>query len=255
MLLIHGWSCGGEHYKYQIDTFKNEYRVIAVDLRNHGDSDKTAYGTDIARMAADVHELIVGLDLHDVALGGHSMGCSIIWQMFELYGSERIAKYILIDEDPMLTTLPNWTEDEKKNYGGSLFTGQSIVDVWGQIHGEGGSDVRHGLLSSLYNKDVSKEILKWSRDISDKADHKDMADLILQHATNDWSRVIPLLDRPTIVFGGKISGCSYKSMEWVGSVIKDSEVHIFEAEESGTHFMFIENYELFNKYLLDFLKK
>ena len=44
---------------------------------------------------------------------------------------------------------------------------------------------------------------------------------------------------------------NYKSMEWVGSVIKNAEACIME--KGSSHFMFIDNPEEFNARMLAFL--
>lgn len=50
------------------------YRVVAVELRGHGQSDKPASGYDLATLAADVMTVIEGLDLKRVTIVGHSFG-------------------------------------------------------------------------------------------------------------------------------------------------------------------------------------
>ena len=40
LLFIHGWSCDTTFWKSQINYFKKNYRVIAIDLPGHGKSSK-----------------------------------------------------------------------------------------------------------------------------------------------------------------------------------------------------------------------
>jgi non-heme chloroperoxidase len=103
LLLVPGWSQTAQCYQKQIDGLSDRYRVIAVDMRGHGDSPKPSTGYRIARLAADLHDFILAHDLRDIALGGHSMGASIIWSYLEQFGADRIAKLIYIDQAPMVT--------------------------------------------------------------------------------------------------------------------------------------------------------
>ena len=43
------------------------------------------------------------------------------------------------------------------------------------------------------------------------------ARLLYDHATNDWRDVMPLINIPTLVVGGKASLVGWKSQEWMGT--------------------------------------
>ena len=74
ILMIPGWSQTAEQFKYQLSGLSDRYRVIAVDMRGHGESDKPEFGYKISRLAKDTHDLIQALDLDEVNILGHSMG-------------------------------------------------------------------------------------------------------------------------------------------------------------------------------------
>ncbi|MGH6902926.1 MAG: alpha/beta fold hydrolase [Geminicoccaceae bacterium] len=52
ILMIPGWSQTAEQFKHQITGLSDRYRVIAVDMRGHGESDKPEFGYKISRLAA-----------------------------------------------------------------------------------------------------------------------------------------------------------------------------------------------------------
>ncbi len=72
------------------------FRVLALDLRGRGLSDKpdTGYGT--AEHAADVVGLLDELELDSVVLGGHSFGARVAMYMAVHY-PERVSKLVIID--------------------------------------------------------------------------------------------------------------------------------------------------------------
>ena len=39
-VFMHGWTCNRSYFKPQHDHFKAKHRVVSVDLRGHGESDK-----------------------------------------------------------------------------------------------------------------------------------------------------------------------------------------------------------------------
>ncbi|MDX3765206.1 MULTISPECIES: alpha/beta fold hydrolase [unclassified Streptomyces] len=83
------------------DGLSDSYRVPAVDHRGHGESGKPAYGYRISRLAADLRAFLLALDIRDATLLGHSLGCPVIWSYWDLYGSDRIKRLILVDQGPV----------------------------------------------------------------------------------------------------------------------------------------------------------
>lgn len=58
-----GWSGSRRYFDRNIPALAATCRVLAVDLRHHGDSGRTTHGRHVARLAADVHELLVALEV------------------------------------------------------------------------------------------------------------------------------------------------------------------------------------------------
>ncbi|USG61237.1 alpha/beta hydrolase [Sneathiella marina] len=94
LIMIHGWSQTAEQWHNQINHFADSHRVLALDLRGHGQSAKPDFGYCIYRFSKDLCDLIVELGLGDMVLMGHSMGCSVIWGYYDLFGVEGIAKIV-----------------------------------------------------------------------------------------------------------------------------------------------------------------
>jgi pimeloyl-ACP methyl ester carboxylesterase len=72
------------------------FRVIALDLRGRGLSDKPAQGYSIAEHAADVIGVLDHLGLEQVVLGGHSFGALLTAFIAARY-PQRVARCIFID--------------------------------------------------------------------------------------------------------------------------------------------------------------
>ena len=128
LVMIPGWSQGAEQFQDQIDGLSDRHRVMALDMRGHGFSDKPDHGYRVARLAADLKEFLDGLGLERVIAAGHSMGTSVLWSHFDLFGPGRITDAIFIDQAPACTARPNWTETEKLE-AGCLFTPESLANT------------------------------------------------------------------------------------------------------------------------------
>ena len=48
LLMVPGWSQTAEQFKHQLEGLSDKYRVIALDMRGHGDSDKPTFGYRIS---------------------------------------------------------------------------------------------------------------------------------------------------------------------------------------------------------------
>ncbi|MCO8162320.1 alpha/beta hydrolase [Pseudomonas sp. 21LCFQ010] len=81
VLLLHGLGSSGLDWEYQIPALAAQYRVITLDIRGHGRSDKPRERYSIKGFSADVEALIEHLHLEPVHVVGLSMGGMIGFQL------------------------------------------------------------------------------------------------------------------------------------------------------------------------------
>jgi non-heme chloroperoxidase len=252
LVMIPGWSQTAAQFRDQIAGLSDRYRVIAIDMRGHGESDKPDHGYRIQRLSEDVHEFLTANGLTNVTLAGHSMGCSVIWAYWEQYGKDRLAKLILIDQMPMITANPVWSDKEKED-AGAILDKESLYSVTNALAGPDGVKTTEGFITGMFTKQYPREEVAWVIQQNLKMPREYAARLLYDHATNDWRDLIPLINIPTLVVGGKASLVGWKSQVWIGSQIPGSRVEIFEENEGGNHFMFMENPEKFNRIVKEFM--
>jgi non-heme chloroperoxidase len=253
LVLIPGWSQTAAMYQPQLDGLGQYYRVIALDMRGHGESDKPAHGSRMARLALDTHEALVALNLRDVTLAGHSMGCSVIWSYWEHFGSDRLSKLILIDQAPTSIAWPGWTDEEKATAGARLDP-TALYDTAIRLSGpEGVKTTEHLITTVFFTKAFPQEQRAWVLAENLKFPRRDAARLLVDHRAQDWRDVIPRITLPTLVVGGRASVFTPKSQEWIGQQIPGARVEIFDAHEGGSHFMWLENPAKFNQIVRAFM--
>jgi non-heme chloroperoxidase len=252
ILMIPGWSQSAEQFKYQLLGLSDRYRMIAVDMRGHGESEKPDFGYKISRLAKDVRDLMLALDLKDVNILGHSMGCSVIWNYWDMFGPDRLSKLLLIDQMPMITSNPAWSEEEKTN-AGSIFTPQSLYETINALAGPDGVETTKGFIGNMVTKNISADEKAWIIERNLRMPRQYAATLLYNHSTNDWRDLIPRLDAPTLVVSGRVSVVPWKSQVWVSKQIKNSRLEIFEEAQGGNHFMFIEGHDKFNDIVANFV--
>lgn len=98
LLLIHGLGATHADWQKQIDFFARVFRVIAPDLRGHGDSEGEGPYT-VDRLATDCSQLLDVLKIGPFFVMGHAMGGAIAMQL-ALFKPERVKKLVLADTLP-----------------------------------------------------------------------------------------------------------------------------------------------------------
>jgi non-heme chloroperoxidase len=83
-------------------------RCVAFDRRGHGKSSDPGRGYDFDTLADDLAAVIETLDLRNVTLIGHSMGCAEITRYLTRHGSSRITRVALLSPTtPFLLKTPD----------------------------------------------------------------------------------------------------------------------------------------------------
>ena len=252
LLMIPGWSQTAEQFKYQIEELSKQYRVIALDMRGHGESEKVEYGYRISRLSKDVHEVINQLGLENVVLLGHSMGCSVIWSYWDLFGAQNLSKLILVDQMPFITSNSGWSPEELEA-SGAIFDPETLYGTINALVGPDATAVTEGFIGGMVTEAIPAEEKAWIIERNFTLPRAHAATLLYNHSTQDWRDVIPRINIPTLIVSGRVSMVPWKSQAWIHEQIAGSQLEIFEENEGGQHFMFIEGSEKFNRIVADFI--
>ena len=91
VVLIHGWPLSSVAWSNQIEPLKAAgMRVITYDRRGFGNALKPEAGFDYDTLVADLHQVLVDLDLHEVTLVGFSMGGGEVARYIGNHGEDRL---------------------------------------------------------------------------------------------------------------------------------------------------------------------
>jgi pimeloyl-ACP methyl ester carboxylesterase len=226
-----------------------------MDPRAHGDSESPAHGYNPHRMALDLHELLVALDLRDIVLFGHSSGVKIIWAYWELFEADRLRKLVLVDDSPRLVDNPAWTEASRAEVGPMYYTGDLDRFATSLLAADGEDYTRNAMatmFSPAFVRDRAEEFA-WIIDENLKMPRDKAMELLYATSGMDWRGTIKRVRLPALVVGAEGSTHKVPVIRWVASQIPGARLRIFRREEGGSHFMFIENPEQFNAELVAFI--
>jgi non-heme chloroperoxidase len=97
IVFIPGWRMPAWIWQKQIDGLSDKYRVIAVDPRSQGESDKPDYGHLPETRARDYKQVVDQLGLKQPVLIGWSMGCGELLSYVEQFGEDGIRGLVLVE--------------------------------------------------------------------------------------------------------------------------------------------------------------
>src|SRR5512140_2057051 len=95
-VFIHGFGGEASQWQYQVQHFLIENRVIALDLRGHGLSDRPRDGYDMDQICRDLERALEVLDVRGkFVLVGHSFGGAIVTDYASSH-PDRVERLVLI---------------------------------------------------------------------------------------------------------------------------------------------------------------
>lgn len=96
LVCLHGTSMTAHAWGHLAASLRDGYRVIAVDMRGHGASDRPSSTYTIKELAEDIGKLAAKLDLKGITLVGSSVGNQVAVS-FAAANPDRVAGLILSD--------------------------------------------------------------------------------------------------------------------------------------------------------------
>lgn len=246
VVFIHGWDCNRHFFKNQIPEFKKKYQVISFDLRGHGDSERPEKGMRLARFAQDVKELTEHLELKDVTLIGWSMGAHIIWEYINNYGCDNIAKTVSIDMTPKMMAEPD------ENWPYTLFGSYTRADAMDYLEqiAENWKEVANGFVPAMFSDGPNQEEIPWVLEQAYKNTEHVMVNMWLAIVQKDYRDMLGKVTVPTLItYGKNPSLYAPENSEWIAEHMPNAKAVGF----AGGHIHFLQDYENFNKTVMDFI--
>lgn len=240
IVFIHGWAGTGDVWDYQVLDLADRYRVITVDQRGHGDSDKPWGDYSYDTLCSDLQALMTGLELDDVTLVGWSMGGHIGLKYAQTIGAP-VSRLVITGSGPRFLQAPD------APFGGEPDSAAGLLDA---IRVD-----RIGTVVGLYGNNLHRTDLESTREWIVQAALKTPAFVGLATfealLAEDLRPGLAGIDIPVAVFSGRHDAIwDPRWSEWVADAVPDASMTYFE--NSG-HIAFIEDRAAWNTALVDFI--
>lgn len=254
LVFIPGWSANGAQYINVMYLLAKQYRVIVLDPRNQGLSQKVEYGNRIARHSMDVRELMDYLGFKSATFVGHSMGSAILWSYIDLFGTSSMTKAVFVDEPISIYAHTDWSEAERLAAGGTTTSPERMVAAFtagGPLNALT-TDMKVVQRSQLTDSPYYRNSESFASEFVNN-DPKAVGRILFNHVVNDWRDVVAhKIDIPVAIFSGEESN-NLPSQRWAQQVIPKATLYSYTSGEQGDHFLMFKNPVKFTKDLNRFL--
>ena len=251
VILINGWPLSRKSWEQQAWKIVEEgYRCISYDRRGFGTSSAPWDGYDYSSLASDLSAIIEKLELKDAVLVGFSMGGGEVVRYMTDFGTDKIAKAILVSS---IIPLVKQKDDNPKGVP------EHVLD---NIKGALQKD-RVGFLKNFslgfynYDKDknsVSEGQLEYDFIIASHASPRATIQTALSWMHTDFREELINVTVPTLIVHGDADQTVTieTSSEQAAKGIKNSR---FEIIKGAPHGLNITHADELNALLVDFLKE
>lgn len=212
LIFIHGLGENLDSWINQINHFKSNYRVVAMDLRGHGRSNDGDKPITIAQFAADIIALMDKLDIPQTHIIGLSMG-GIIAQELAINYQERLLTLSLCN------TASFATEEAKGKLAGRIDMINAVT------MDEMANFIVTACLPEQYDQKIYEQafaIFRQNRRVPYLA-------ATIATFSIDYREALAKITIPVLVFTGEFDEATpVEASQFIHQAIAQSELHIIE---------------------------
>lgn len=238
IVLLAGFGVPKEIWQAQVPVLvKAGYRVISLDGRGHGHSERSLRGQSLKRRATDVHELVTKLDLEQPILIGHSLGAGTCFAYIAQFGEQSITALIDVDQPPQALNTWHWHYGMKPIQW--LKWRDYLARPWGVARYQAVDSTTDALVTAVESERPFQQLR--------------MVPLLVDHLRHNWRPVVTELHRPYLIVAGAKSPL-FKSSFAAVTAAMGAQGQAVVVPEAG-HLVMAEQSVIFNRVLLTFLSQ
>jgi len=241
VIFVHGWVISSHSWEYLMDDIcKAGFRCITYDQRGCGRSDQPWDGYNCGTLADDLAAIINQLDLNELTLVGHSLGCAVITQYLAHYGEARVSRAVYMgtispypNPDPTLaSSLMAAIKADTPAYV------RSLADGFFDLSGEGNT--------------VSKEMTGWTVSIVLQGSLRASMEMTRLVFNNDQEDELKKINIPVLLLHGDKDVSSPLDFTAVPThqLLRNSKLKVMANQPHG---MYISQAAMLSPEIIDFI--
>ena len=211
IVLVHGITESRRSWDPLIAPLARDHRVVAVDLRGHGESDRRP-SYDVLTMAADIHAVVEAVGATEPLVVGHSLGGAVV----SVYAAAYPVRGVLNVDQPLeMSGFKALLEPLEPMLRGDDATFRSLIgQIFDSLYGALSPDER-ARIQSLSHPEQDVVLGAWEFVLT--AAPEEMDELIRS--------TVQLVTAPYLVIAGSDPGEAY--VAWLEDVIPNATVEVW----------------------------
>ncbi|MFI7004700.1 alpha/beta fold hydrolase [Nocardia sp. NPDC050175] len=153
LVLIHGWACDRSDFDAVTDHLPDDYRVLAIDLAEHGESRSSRNTWTMAEFARDVAAVLEAQSVDTAVVVGHSLGGAVAIEVGRLL-PDTISHVVALDALHYLSLFPALSEAQAETMV-RMFRDDFAGGVRGLVEGGSPDGTDPALIDAYFEKMVA----------------------------------------------------------------------------------------------------
>jgi microsomal epoxide hydrolase len=231
IVFVPGWTMAADIFELQINSLSSQFRVIALDPRSQGDSEKTSDNNTLERHAKDIEELLEHLQLQSAVLVGWSNGVPDVLTFVEQNGTAKVSGIVLVD--------------------GLVNASGMKTSMEGMLHSFQADRTKFtdGFVRSMYSTKQTEEYIAHVKEQSLKTPtNTAVVEIFNVQSRGDFTQILPKIDKPVLYVCEE-----YLALQ--GKLVRDelpkARVEVFQ---KAGHALFVDQADKFNALLTEFAR-
>ncbi len=245
VVFLHGWTASMKWWNEQVIPLAKEYyRVVTIDLRGQGKSDKPIGGYSVEGHAEDVNALLDYMGIKSAAFFGHSMGGGVAQILYKNHPEK-------VNAIGIVASGACWIDNILRKIGMNLLMYVSPVIKYRPSLFK--LVVKVAARGAFSPHTSWKFIRKWTDDIAELPPYAVINEAKEAIMKFDNRNSVHEIKVPTVIIDGKDDLFTpNRQSKFLHDQIEGSELHIIK---KAGHCVMVEQPDAFNQILVDFLKR
>jgi pimeloyl-ACP methyl ester carboxylesterase len=242
LVFVVAWIWTAEFWLPQVNCFSQNFKMITVDMRGTGESDKPPDNYTLDLYADDLNSIIEELQEKNIVLVGESIGASIVIKYITKYPG-KVSKLVLIGGSPKFIATDDFP------YG----LPQDSIDAQYALAMESYPKWLRAFLELIFPEPGTEYLKEWGFKMSQKTPKEIAMNSIMNLFEADIRPLLGKINVPTLILHGEsdpVFTRAFEGAKYTHENIPGSKMYMIKGKG---HFPSITAAEEFNKVLKEFI--